>query len=251
MNNDLYYKAIKSDKPLAGFIHSFWLLKNESDKDLAGIVIPDGRFELFFSKTATEPFQIMLTGLETKPKPNPPSPNSLVYAISFNHLAAEYVFHCPIADLLDSEKILPNDFWGFTIDDLSDFALFCEKATQKIQSLLSMEIDERKLKLFELIYAANGAITVKELSEKVFWSNRQINRYFNQRFGISLKAYCNIIRFHASFAHIKVGKLYPQQDYADQSHFIRQVKKLSGVLPKDLNKNENDRFVQFSVLPVK
>jgi len=251
MNNDLYYKSIKSDGPLADFIHSFWLLKNDSDNDLAGIVIPDGRFELFFSKTATDPFQIMLTGLETKPKPNPPSPNSLVYTISFNPLAAQYVFHFSIADLLDNGKILSNDFWGFTIDDLSDFAMFCEKATQKIQSLLPMEIDERKLKLFELIYATNGAITVKELSERVFWSSRQINRYFNQQFGMSLKAYCDIIRFYASFEHIKAGKLYPQQDYADQSHFIRQVKKLSGVLPKDLNKNENDRFIQFSVLPTK
>lgn len=251
MNNDLYYTSIKPGKPLADFIYSFWLLKNESDNDLAGVVIPDGRFELFFTKIEAGPFEVMLTGLETKPKPNPPSPNSIVFTISFKPLAAEYVFHTSIADLLDNGKVLAGNFWDFSVNDLNDFDLFCKKATQKVQSLLPEEIDERKRKLFELIYAANGAITVKELSEKIFWSSRQINRYFNQQYGLSLKTYCNIIRFHASFAHVRKGKLYPEQDYADQSHFIRQVKKLSGVLPKDLSKNENDRFIQFSVLPAK
>ncbi len=36
-----------------------------------------------------------------------------------------------------------------------------------------------------------------------------MNRYFNQEYGISLKTYCNILRFRASFRHIKEGKLYP------------------------------------------
>ncbi len=110
------------------------------------------------------------------------------------------------------------------------------------------EIDERKRKLFELIYASNGSISVQELSEKVYWSARQINRYFNQQFGVSLKTFCSILRFRASFQHIKDGILFPQQNYADQSHFIKEAKKLSGVSPKELHKNKNDRFIQFSVL---
>jgi AraC-like DNA-binding protein len=63
-----------------------------------------------------------------------------------------------------------------------------------------------------------------------------------------LKAYANILRFRASFEQLHRGELYPEQNFADQSHFIREVKKLSGVTPKELNKNKNDRFIQFSVL---
>src|SRR6187551_2773962 len=106
-------------------------------------------------------------------------------------------------------------------------------------------------KLFDLIYSSNGSLPVKELSDKVFWSSRQINRYFNEQFGISLKAYCNILRFRASFSHIKDGKLFPHENFADQSHFIKEVKKLSGVSPKELKRNQNDRFIQFSTLPPK
>lgn len=46
----------------------------------------------------------------------------------------------------------------------------------------------------------------KELSENVFYSTRQINAYFNQQFGLSLKRYCNIIRFQASLSHSKDRK---------------------------------------------
>jgi AraC-like DNA-binding protein len=91
-------------------------------------------------------------------------------------------------------------------------------------------------------------MTVTELSEKVSWSSRQINRYFNQQFGLSLKAYCGILRFRASFPNIKEGKLFPEQNFSDQSHFIKEVRKLAGVSPKELMKNKNDRFIQFSAL---
>jgi AraC-like DNA-binding protein len=89
---------------------------------------------------------------------------------------------------------------------------------------------------FELIYAENGSMPVKELSEKVFWSSRQINRYFNEQFGLSLKAYCNILRFRASFEHIKEGKLFPQQNFADQSHFIKAFKEFAGYSPREFQK---------------
>jgi AraC-like DNA-binding protein len=189
-----------------------------------------------------------LKGLETKPNTNLFRAEFILYAISFKPLAAEYILRSSVADILDGRKVLPNDFWDFNACDLNDFDAFCKKATQKISSLLPEKMDHRKQQLFEWIYASNGAISVKELSEKVFWSRQQINRYFNQQFGLSLKTYCNIIRFHSSFQHIKEGKLLPQLDFADQSHFIKEIKKFSNVSPKHLHKNQNERFIQFSVL---
>jgi AraC-like DNA-binding protein len=251
MDNDFEYKLIKPDKSLTDFVESFWLLQNHSNTNKDVVILPDGRVDLFFSQSATEPFHITLSGLETQPDQATLTTKTIMFAISFKMLATEYVFQNTISDLLDNATYLPADFWGFNSADLNDFELFCEKATQKIQSLLPKEIDNRKQKLFDLIYLSNGTITVKELSEKVFWSSRQINRYFNQQFGLSLKAYCNILRFRASFQHIKDGKLFPQQDFADQSHFIREVKKLSGVSPKELKRNQNDRFIQFSTLASK
>jgi AraC-like DNA-binding protein len=249
--DDFGYKLIKPDKSLSDFVESFWLLQNNSDEGKEIVVLPDGRIDLFFSQSATEPFHITLSGIETIADKATLAPKTVMFAISFNLLATEYVFHGTVSNLLNNAEHLSVDFWGFNSNDLRDFDLFCKKASLKIQSLLTKEIDSRKQKLFGLIHSSNGAMTVNELSEKVSWSSRQINRYFNAQFGISLKEYCNILRFRASFQHIKEGKLFPQQNFADQSHFIKEVKKLSGVSPKELKRNQNDRFIQFSTLDSK
>ena len=248
MENELKYQVVKSNHPLTEFVESFWLLQNQSDCTREVVVLPDGRVDMFFTRSATGTFHIALLGIQTQPERASIAPLRQTYAISFNPLAVHYLFQTDIAHLVDKGTILPSSFWNFNADDLNDFDLFCEKATKKIHSMLPSEIDERKRTLFNLIYSSKGAITIKELAEKSFWSRQQINRYFSQQFGVTAKAYCNIIRFRASFQHIKEGKLFPQRNFADQSHFIKEVKKLSGVSPKQLFKNRNERFIQFSTL---
>lgn len=248
MDHDLYYTSIQPKPEIAEFVESFWMLHNQSDEAKEVVGLPDGRIDLFFSQNASEPFNVTLIGVGTKSDQAVIAPQRKMFAISFRLLAAEYILQISIADLLDQAKDLPDDFWNFTADDLKDFDTFCTKATHTIYSLLPKETDERKRTLFELIYASKGEMSVKTLSEKTFWSSRQINRYFNQQFGLSLKAYCNVLRFRASLDHIAQGKLFPELNFADQNHFIKEIKKFSGVVPKELSKNQNDRFVLLSVL---
>lgn len=248
MNNDLDFRLISPGKALADFVESFWVLRNLSDNDKEIIVLPDGRMDLTFFQSAAEPFRIVRSGLETYPQQAILKARTIMFAVSFKLLAIEYIFRDTISGLLNFAEYLPTDFWNFSANDLQDFDVFCQKASRKIESLLPQEIDPRKQKLFDLIYTSKGDMPVKEIAEKVYWSSRQINRYFNDQFGVSLKMYCNILRFRASFQHIKEGKLFPQQNFADQSHFIKEVKKLAGVSPKELKRNQNDRFIQFSAL---
>ena len=248
MNDSLYFQLIKPDKSIEDFVVSFWCLKNVSDSKKDIVVLPDGSIDLIFTKSETEHFQPTLLGIGTLADYAQLTGNTKIFAISFKLLAAEYVFQNPIAQLLNHAENLSANFWDFNETDFSNLELFSKKASVKIQSLLPESIDERKLKLCSLIYESNGEISVKELAEKSYWSRQQINRYFNQQFGLSVKAYCNILRFRASFQHIKEGKLFPENNFADQSHFIKEVKKLSGVSPKELSKNSNERFIQFTTL---
>lgn len=245
MQEKLTFKLVEPDRSLADFVYCFSSLQNISHQNNA-VVIPNGKVDLIFSKLNDNTFTVALLGLETKPK----SINHEVsnfFAVSFNPFAIEYIFNDSIADILNSGKKLESNFWEITADDLNDFDNFCEKITQKISEILPNKTDERKRRLFQLIFESNGEIPIKEISEKISWSPRQINRYFNQQFGLSLKAYCKILRFQASLSHIKDGELYPQLNFTDQSHFIKEIKQLSGVSPKELHKNENDRFLQFLV----
>jgi AraC-like DNA-binding protein len=246
MRTDFTYTFAIPCEPLQVFVDRFSSLHNVSAIK-EGVIIPNGKIDLIFYKTGDNQFCISLMGLETTAKPIPKQDIAFFFAVSFNPLGLEYILNEPIADILNRGKLMPDDFWGFDSRDLDNFELFCQKVSKKILSLVPEKIDERKKKLFELIFAADGEISIKELSEKIFWSQRQVNRYFNKQFGLSLKAYCEILRFQASLSHIKEGNLYPQLNFTDQSHFIKEIRKLSGVSPKELFKNQNDRFLQFLV----
>ena len=189
------FKSKKPNKHLTDFVDSFWMLTNHSDKDHKIIILPDGRVDIIFSLTNNNSVEANLKGLDTEPGQAIIPANTSLFSISFKLLAIEYLLNEKIDSLHNEGLQLPTNFWEITKDDISDFNAFCEKVSNKISSSISLKIDNRKQELFNLIYSSNGALSVKELSEKIFLSSRQINRYFNQTFGISLKAYCNIFSF--------------------------------------------------------
>ncbi|MCF3108791.1 AraC family transcriptional regulator [Niabella sp. CC-SYL272] len=248
MDKDLVYKWIGPDPSLADFVEGFWFLENRSGAVKEIVVLPDGRVDCILAQPITAPFYITLLGIGTLPDNVMITAGIKMCAISFKLPAVEYIFHHSVSRLLNTAAFLPAGFWDFNATDLVDLERFRKKATEKIRSAFPGQTDNRKLELFRLIYRSKGALTVKALSESVFWSSRQINRYFQQQFGLSLKTYCSILRFRASFQHLRAGKLFPEENFADQSHFIREVKKRSGVLPKELSRNQNDRFIQFTTL---
>lgn len=243
---DLEYKLIQPPGFLAEFVESYWMLVNHSAEEKAVVLVPDGRVDVFFSRSATEPFHVTIAGLERQAASASIRPKTVIFAVSFKLLAIESLLDTTVA--VDEVRYLPADFWGLSADDLADFDRFCQTVSATLPSLIHNAIDPRKRRLFDRIYASNGAQTIHELAGHSAWSSRQINRYFNQRFGLSLKAYCDILRFRASFQAISAGKLFPEQNFTDQAHFIRDVRKFSGVTPKQLSKNQNDRFIQFSTL---
>jgi AraC-like DNA-binding protein len=243
--------TIKSALPhssISHFVHSFWMLENNTGKDIPSTLLPNGMVDVTLVKVKSGVWKILVRGIDTMPGRVTISAGTKMFSIGLKLLAVEYLLGNSVKDVLNIGKDISNDFWEFEDGDLHNLADFCKKATQKIKTISSESIDNRKKKLFELIYSSHGSMAVKELSEKVYWSSRQINRYFNQQFGISLKAYCSILRFGASFKHISEGELFPEQNFTDQNHFIKEIKKYAGVTPKVLSKNINDRFIDITAI---
>ncbi|MFD2721564.1 helix-turn-helix domain-containing protein [Hymenobacter monticola] len=247
--SDIEHRECPPPPALAEFVESFWMLVNHADTAQPMVLIPDGRIDVFFSESATEPCQVTLRGLDTRPSAQGIPPHRPVFAISWKLLAAEYVLPVRLAGLLETGCPLPPGYLGLGAADLRDFDGFCAKAAARIAQLLPTEMDARKRKLFQQLYASNGALPVGALAKAAGWSSRQINRYFTRQFGLSLKAYANILRFRASLPHLKAGRLFPEENFADQAHFIREIKKYAGVVPKELARNQDDRFIQLSALP--
>lgn len=249
-STDFEYLMIQPESELSDFVEVFWMLHNPSEREHKIVLIPDGRIDLIFCRSNEGTFRTVLKGIDTKPSEVVFFPETTYFAVSFKLLAVEYFLNLSIAELLNGGRLLFRDF-GVLSANMDDFEGFCKKLSTFIKAGLNRDIDSRKRKLFQLIYTSKGAMPVSELADRVCWSSRQINRYFNQRFGISLKSYCSILRFLASLQHIKDGQLFPEQNFTDQSHFIKEVKRLSGVSPGALSKNENDRFILLSTWPKK
>lgn len=244
----LNIKSILPDNSIAHFVHSFWELENSTREDIPVTVLPNGMVDLILIKINSTNWEIVIRGIDTEPSQVKIMANTKMFSIGFKLLAVEYLLGDSIRDVLNEGKSITNDFWKFDENDTSDLESFSSKATKKIKGVTGENIDNRKKKLFELIYASEGSVTVKELSDEVFWSSRQINRYFNKQFGISLKTYCNILRFGASFKQISDGKLFPEQNFTDQNHFIKEIKKYAGVTPKELSKNKGGQFVNITAI---
>lgn len=233
-------------KSLSEFVERFWMIKNTSGKDQEIIVIPDGRTDLMFTLSGAEPFASNIIGIETEPSQHTVTNGTIIMGVGLRLPAVEYCLQYSIAPILGKIMPLLSPSLGIMEKDLNDFSVFCSKIEAAFKTLIPQGIDKRKQTLFNTLYETQGSLKIQEYAEKCFWTSRQINRYFTQWFGLSLKEYCNILRFRASINRIKEGDLFPDQHYSDQPHFIREVKKFTGVTPKELFKRQNDRFIQLS-----
>lgn len=247
-----YYQQAPNEI-LKPYIRCFWWLDNDSSKNLDYTILPDGFFDIVVRFNNYEYQSAVLTGLWTKEVEVVIPPNHQLFGIQFKLSAVEYVFCESIAPLLNSEKKLSNAFWNLSSFDFSENL----DQVDRLSSIISQEvkksnnIDDRKLHLFRLLSQTKGNHSVSYFADQLCWSSRQINRYFNKMFGLSLKSYCNISRCSASFKDLKKGDLLSNQNYYDRSHFNKEIKKYTNHTPKNLSTNENDRFLQISIIPNK
>ena len=149
-NTDIEYKIEKPSIDVSDFVERFYLVANKSDFNKEMVVIPDGRIDLIFLISNTEPLSCTLLGLETKPSNVTFSAKTKVFGISFNLLAIEYIFHFDIANLVNTARILPANFWDITEKELPNFNTFCDKISKIVIEYPKSNIDHRKHKLFNL-----------------------------------------------------------------------------------------------------
>jgi len=91
-----------------------------------------------------------------------------------------------------------------------------------------------------LIHRDIRTVTVKHLLEELYISERQFERRFSQTVGIPPRSYIRVKRFNEAVRLMKTGEYQRLTDIAyalnfhDQSHFIRELKALSGMTPKNI-----------------
>lgn len=232
---------------LSHFVKCFWMSDSEEGEG-KHTVLPDGYFDLLYKFDGNSLFSVCLTGTWTKPIDVSFTKHTRFFGVRFKLIASEYIFRESIEKIVDTSTELPLNYWNIDQSIFGSIELFSAAMCKIIADYLPdySAIDLRKFKLIQTLYDQKGDISVSSLAQQVGWSSRQINRWFNSQFGLSLKTFANILKCHAAYKHIAQGQLHPIKAYYDQAHFIKEVKRYTGVTPKELHENKNVRFLQLS-----
>lgn len=114
-----------------------------------------------------------------------------------------------------------------------------------IESLIeeSSTNPSNKLQLaINLIIDNKGKISIKDIREKLFITERTLERQFLDYIGVSPKQFAQIIQFQFSLCQLSEGEydlltdVVYKNGFADQSHFIRNFKRFTGQTPSEFQK---------------
>lgn len=125
---------------------------------------------------------------------------------------------------------------------------------QKIIALQQFLLKQLSLQQQDLIFdyciekitASKGKITIKELEKKTGYSSRWLNIKFIEKIGVSPKNLASIIRFkqyYEAFVNNTDSAFFRKDFYElyyDQSHFIKDFKRFTGLPPTRFEKQVND-----------
>jgi AraC-like DNA-binding protein len=173
--------------------------------------------------------------------------------IEFNPLGAYRFFHFNLNEIQNQIYSI-HDLLGKTGKQLTEQIDETTTTDQKIavlqQFLLHQLSQQNEDPVFDFciqkIIASKGRITIKELEKKTGYSSRWLNMKFNEKIGVSPKNLSSIIRFKQYFQAFINGdeKSFFRNDfyelYYDQSHFIKDFKRFTGLPPTRFEKQIND-----------
>lgn len=240
------YRHFEACSQLSEYVHSFWMHANPSEESETFTFAPDGFFKIIIIFQNNKIIRYFKTGILTKPVKIKLPPNIIAVGCRFKILAPEYIFRKKLAYLKNKEEELDIDFLNakdFDVSNLDLLKVQWEKELLKIMP--NKKPHNNKLRLSRLLYDTTQVLAVKQVSEQIFWEQRQINRYLMKYLGVSLKTYMNIQRAYKAYFYIKKGKIAPTQDtFYDQSHFIKEIKKHTGSSPKKVFQNQNSIYKQ-------
>jgi AraC-like DNA-binding protein len=230
---------------LQGFIYCYWQLKTNSmlTENFKYNVVADGCIDIYFN--LKQPSESYVMGFCKKY-------TEFELENCFNYVGVRFLpsmfpqlFKIDAKDLSNKYESL-NLITPYLAQYLTDF--FDEtKQAHEIQQLLdhffldvisksTFNFDARFYNAIKIILDKNGMLNVqKDLNTGM--SSRQLRRLFEYYIGDTAKTFSKVVRFQnilkakPSSQSLKQNKLFFNEGFYDQSHFIKEFKNFYGVTP--------------------
>ena len=103
----------------------------------------------------------------------------------------------------------------------------------------------------QMIVDSGGRVSVKELSQNIFFSERHLGRIFNEYMGVNMKAFSRLVRVNKAIRllrrpHFSITQAYLQTGYYDMPHFIHDFKSICGITPQEYRDNLSDFYSEIA-----
>lgn len=240
-------------------LYQFCILNNSPEEINTGIMVEDGCFEFMFNKEKNIKLQI-----------RDEKPINLPTCFSLGNLPTPYKFITPKTLTQFSVKVQPwvsrfffpeNDHFTdltkckdfdfnelhqniFSTSSFQEMITFFEEAFIKIKMPHISEYAVSK-SICERIYNSNGNLKITELMDQFPYSRQKLNSLFIEQTKNSIKEFAihvrvrAIIRFKIQNPKESLTAIGLEFGYFDQSHFIKDIKKATGMSPSKFFSQEN------------
>ncbi|MDW0090827.1 helix-turn-helix domain-containing protein [Clostridioides difficile] len=221
-------------------------------------IIPHGSVTLVFFYDATG-LHSLLFGPTTKPKTVGSIANrcDVILIIEFQPAGFFPLIGIQQSELID--KVVPfsiiNTSLDLEIKKIFNESLSIDKLILKLEELLisniKIEYSYEFILAIQLIIQNSGNISSQEISKKVFYSSRHLNRLFNQYIGLSMKSFSRLVRINKSIKLLNNNKtslmsICNELGFYDIPHFIKDFKIVCGITPQKYRANMSDFYSEIA-----
>ncbi len=102
-----------------------------------------------------------------------------------------------------------------------------------------------------LIINSGGNLSVKELSQNVFFSERHLSRIFDEYMGVGIKFFSRLVRINKAIRFLQrhnynLTQVFMETGFYDMPHFINDFKSICGITPQEYRDNMSDFYSEIA-----
>ncbi|GAB4043419.1 AraC family transcriptional regulator [Spirosoma litoris] len=259
------YLKIEPADHLKPYVHWFGLLRSQQSEALTHTfrIVSDGCPGLIFQQTADsfytidgKPFpHLYLHGPATTHSQNTASGTYGMIFVHFQPQALKAIFGIDAHELTDGytalDSVLKNDLCDRLLtseDTYERIALLSDFLTQQL--IRNRPKADNRVAFF-IRQTANHNCSLKEIQSQLNLSERSLERLIKTNIGLSPKRFMRINRFQAALRLLDtqptqlLTHIAYENDYFDQSHYIRDFREFAGATPKEFLARANGPLVNF------
>lgn len=248
--------------PLKHFINCFWSIESGAGETPSGSwdrTVPDGSLEFVLHLAdpmlrkplhgeAEQESRGILIGQTTRPYLIAPAGRTRMIGVRFFPQTGFLFLDGPVAPfndlavdidaILPHGKRLPIEQIGNAASIRDAIGILERSCVKRLTGVSLHRSDQLFSHACDVILRCKGSASIAGLSSSLGIGNRHLEKIFLERSGISPKLFTRVIRFQHALGRLTartsptLASLAHETGHADQSHFIREFRRFTGLSPR-------------------